>query len=361
MDKTEFIRAETRSRAWAAELTDEQIESFVRLFNEVWGELSEAEIVRRIDKALGGLPAAPDGEPNTPYKKPDNFSMVIANPIRSIFEGKILINDIPQPVKVGKNKKTKEYYTVDVQLFLDQIKEQGVKLPVPEELCLNTMNGIVSILSCQNSFMTPKQVCETFLGRPTDNQSLIAEVDKCMDFFTHLRTSLDWTQHALMKGLPADPTGYIVREEYFFNADRIEAYQYGQKVVGYQLNKLPPFYTYPAAVGQIANFDRALLEAPHTTSRTPIKSGERIAFVKNRMLMRINQMKTNRKANDTKETYKILFDPLYTLAGATSRTQQQRLRESVFVILEAWIDERFIDGYDTETKGKKIYAVKIKV
>lgn len=347
MDKAR-IEEFRRKSPLAAYMTDEEIETIVPLMDRLNGALD------------GQAQAEPDTEPNTPYKKSDIFSMVIANPIRSIFEGKILVNDIPQPVKVGKNRKTKEYYTVDVQLFLDQIKEQGIRLPVPDELCFNTMNGIVSILSEHNSFMTPKQVCEVFLGRPTDNEELINEVDRCMDFFTHLRTSLDWTQHALMKGLPADPTGYIIREEYFFNADRIEVMQYGQKVVGYQLNKLPPFYTYPAAVGQIANFNRRLLEAPHT-SRTPVQSRERIAFIKNRMLMRINQMKTNKAAGDKTETYKIALDPLYVLVGITNRTQQKRLRDDIFKILEAWIDEDYISGYNTESKGKKIHAVKIDI
>ena len=90
----------------------------------------------------------------------------------------------------------------------------------------------------------------------------------------------------------------------------------------------------------------------NTETRQPIKEY---------LLRRIEVMKYARRQKHGNQSNRILLDTLYRETGndGASRTEQNRIREYAYQVLDYWTAAGYISGYTVVTEGKKIRGIDI--
>ena len=354
MDKTEFIRAETRSRSWAQQLTEDQIESFVRLFNEVWGNLSEAEIVRRIDKALGGQ--QPENAQviaeviSQNYTRPNNYLMLTPKAVKTAFDGKTDLTEGGQRLRVSP-KKQKNAYIVPMELYPPEI---GQKIYL-DRTDRQILNGIATMIEHGNGEFTIKQIYEASTGKELKDTRKITDWEERIRRMRQILINIDWTEHARMNGLSMDnPGDYVVSQENFLSLRYVKIRTNGQEREGYQLLDFPPLYRYAKAVEQLQQVEMKYLDLPVSNTDSNLA-------LRDELLERIETMKKPRKKK-LANANNISFDTLYKVAGIPDDAKQkERTRKAVFAMLDAWKQQGLFRDYAQNKSGRQVISVTIEI
>lgn len=218
-------------------------------------------------------------------------------------------------------------------------------------------NGIFTLIENGYTAFTAKQVYEAFAGKTTTSPQIIGHVTRSINKQRTTLITIDWTDHAKMKGLPVDQSrgDYVATEENLLLLQRVRLRCNGQDLDGYSVIAPPILYRYSKQVGQLATIDRKLLDVPVNNTESNI-------ILKNYLLERIDTMKKADKARGKVMTHNIAFETLYNLTGtnAGNGTQTSRIRKAVSVMLDTWKKEGYIKGYTVNKRKQEIISVTIR-
>lgn len=324
--------------------------------------MPEAEAVALVEEAL-----KEEGRNITPgevtdiiqqinFKKPESLLIPTTKVIQKLYDGMTDFTNGIQPVDVG-GKKSKGRYLVPVEIFVSASAEaleiQKYLTPYDRQV----QNGIFTLIENGYTAFTAKQVYEAFAGKTTTSPQIIGHVTRSINKQRTTLITIDWTDHAKMKGLPVDQSrgDYVATEENLLLLQRVRLRCNGQDLDGYSVIAPPILYRYSKQVGQLATIDRKLLDVPVNNTESNI-------ILKNYLLERIDTMKKADKAKGKIMTHNIAFETLYSLTGtnAGNGTQTSRIRKAVSVMLDTWKKEDYIKGYTVNKRKQEIISVTIR-
>ena len=269
-----------------------------------------------------------------------------------------LYNDL-LPVQIGVGTLKKRAISTIVSIDFKKMEKMGVTIGREHRLTpydREVHNAISTLCTTGNEYITPQMVYQVLSGNKKDakmtnkaREEILKSIDKMM--FTEIEidateeVNVGWNKRAKYKG-PLIPS------------ERVEVIRLnGQEVVDcIHLFRNPPLYDYANNKSQIDRVDIKMLNAP--VNNTP----ENIEL-KGFLLRRITSIK-NPHSNLTPV---IRYDALYEYLGVTAsndaalKKRRKEIRDRVREILNFWVQEGFILGYQEEKEGKSISKIKIKV
>lgn len=288
------------------------------------------------------------------FKKPESLLIATPKVIRKLYDGETDFSDGVQPVDISPRKQ-KGKFVVPVELvFVPAVTGEGLQIQkhlTPFDKQVQT--GIFTLIENGYTAFTAKQVYEVFAGKTTTSPQAIGHVTRSINKQRTTLISIDWTEHAKMKGLPVDQQrgDYIATEENLLLLRRVKLRCNGQELDGYSVIEEPILYRYAKQVGQLSTIDRKLLDVPVNNTEVNI-------ILKNELLERIDTM----KKRSGKISNNIAFDTLYKLAGVgEDRKERERIRTAVEKMLKAWKKEGFISGYAMNQEKRKLVSVSVQI
>lgn len=335
----------------------DQILSFFAACDKL-ASMPEAEAIALIEEALkkegGNMTPGEVGDiiQQINFKKPESFLIPTTKVIQKLYDGMTDFTDGVQPVDVG-GKKAQGRYIVPVEIFVSASAEaleiQKYLTPYDRQV----QNGIFTLIENGYTAFTAKQVYEAFAGKTTTSPQIIGHVTRSINKQRTTLISIDWTDHAKMKGLPVDQSrgDYVTTEENLLLLRRVKLRCNGQDLDGFGVIAPPILYRYAKQVGQLSTIDRKLLDVPVNNTESNI-------ILKNYLLERIDTMKKTAK----KISNNIAFETLYTLTGTgTNPVKRNRMRNAVSVMLDTWKDQGYISGYSINKKKQEIISLSIRL
>lgn len=206
-------------------------------------------------------------------------------------------------------------------------------------------DAVVSLYLASNKFISPAMVYRAMTGK-TNSESINADklkeieesIDKCM----FSRLSIDASEEAAMYGYAE-----AVYSGNLLSAEKVSVIMGGHKVVAYKLLIEPLLYRYAKTCKQVTAVDIKLLD-------TPVKKTNDIIVLQGYLLRKVESMKSDRNCGRM-----ILFDDIYKVLNVSKeqRVQTKRIRDSLYSILQYWIDNDYISRYETVMKGKGFYGI----
>lgn len=284
---------------------------------------------------------------NVRHFNPQNFQMLITKVSTRLFDGKTDFTE-ETGVKVGTVKRKPVIVTVQAYVAIDDAILPPGLTPFDGEV----LNGICSIWATGQSIMTSRQIHEAFAGKGTTSPQAISRVTRSINKLRSTILSMDWTEHARIKGLPLEnPDDYITTKDNLLLMKNVNVRMNGFETNAFQLLAEPILYTYGKATGQIVTVDKEYqnLNMESNTEKTVI--------IRNYLLRRIELMKNPR--NKVKSNI-ILFETLFDECGITgSKVEIKRDRDSVFATLDSLKGKGYIKGYTVLKTGQRFDGVAI--
>ena len=215
-------------------------------------------------------------------------------------------------------------------------------------------NVAVSLYVAGNTHITPRMIYETMNGGKRIHKppkQIYKAIMESMRKMMHTAIKIDNSEEAKAYGIQE-----FKFEGYLLPVTLTTAIINGQTVECFKFLAEPPLYTLAKGKKQISQCDIKLLAA--NLSMTP----ENIV-IRDYLLEQILTIQ-NPKANRSNT---ILYDTMYDYLGidarneATLRAKKRDIRDKVKSIIDAWVKENFIKGYDEVLEGRKIVGLYIKV
>ena len=256
---------------------------------------------------------------------------------------------------VGNNKK-KELLTI-VSIDFNEMKKKGVLIPSEKWLThfdREILCAAVSLYEAKNVYITPKMIYQALSGNnkdvkmtPAMRDEIIKSIDKLMGTIIEINASEEvkagWRQEAEYKGALL-PCKRVSKKDIRIN---------GQEVIDcIQLLGSSPLYDYAKGINQISRASIDMLNAP--VNNTP----ENITL-KGYLLRTITSMKSPK----SKLKPVIRYDTIYEYLGIenTDKMAKKRVRDRTKEILNFWVNEGLITGFDEEKEGKTFEKIKIEL
>lgn len=189
---------------------------------------------------------------------------------------------------------------------------------------------------------------------------------KAIEKFRRLRITVDATTEARKRGTVGDTGTFQVNDNYFqIRECQTRMKRGGQVVTAYMVTVEPIMLTYCKMTNQVLTVPAKYLEIKKVKNGKA--STELLAMSMPRqsmtgyILRRIEVMKRDRKAKDSKQRPVILFDSLFKNAGLAEQTKQRAAdnRKFVYKLLDFQTVIGNIKGYEKQTEGQSITGVKI--
>lgn len=199
----------------------------------------------------------------------------------------------------------------------------------------------VATLATKTQIMTDAMIYRVIIGKGdsvvvSSNQK--KRVAESMIRCSGCRVVIDIT--AQMESLQVDPNEESVR----FAGNAINFISIEHKIkrgttTYYKISEMPPFYLLAAKLGKISMIPLRLLDSP-------VSKTDNIIAIQSFLLREIDTM----KRDETKEKV-ISWEIIYQMASqegkGETRQEKQRTRDSIQRILDFWVEEEFIEGYNS--------------
>lgn len=279
------------------------------------------------------------------YKRPQNYVMPTTKVTSQIFEKQK--TDVEYTVVSGRKKSDS---SVQFQVFVGWDEQTDITLP--QNLTAydrEVFNGLCSILESGQSFCTSKQIYEAMAGKASRSPQAEARVTRSMRKLMTTLITLDWTNHAKMKGIELKEGEGVHTEENMIYAQAAFAKINGQKIQGYKIMKEPALLKYAKTVGQITTINRKYLKLDS------INNTENSIVLKNYIIRRIETMKNSR--NNIKNNTIILKTMFNSCNIDGSKAQMKRHRDVVFNILKELQNLNYIKGYTEKKERQSIIGI----
>lgn len=253
-----------------------------------------------------------------------------------------------------------------------RMEPRGASIPVTTRLSLNYMgvditgkerftsfdrevsDALVTLyitlsMNGQEVYFTPKMVWQAMIGRSnarmTENQMKL--VTSSIDKMSFLKVNLDIRQESERFGYDFDAaeiSGNMI------NVEKVRFRISSNETTGYRFLARPILLAYAQPKHQVASVDIRLLD-------TPLNKSEKVIILQGYLLRRIEAMK------GSKLSHTILYDTVYKVLEEQDapRQKKQETRKAAEEILNYWVANKYIHGYEILRKGKKIHGVSIEL
>lgn len=195
----------------------------------------------------------------------------------------------------------------------------------------------------------------------TPSPQQIGAVTKSLDKMRFVRVQIDCSEEMRSRKLSlngARITGGKV-DTYLLALDKLDVKAGGRTVSAYRILQTPVLYDYASMTKQVLTLPAALLVIRDETGARIPNTEQRIV-VRDYLIRRIAAMKGK---NGRKLSRNIVFETLYSEVGDVAATtkQQRNVREYAEMCLSSWTRDKYIRGYKTNRKGRKITGVEIQL
>lgn len=223
----------------------------------------------------------------------------------------------------------------------------------------NVLNAAVSLYIYGNTdkIFTPAMVYRAMVNMTeteTPSKEQIEAVTNSLDKMRFIRVRVDCTEELKRRGASIDgeqiSSGKI--DTYLLMMESVEVTAGGKTMSAYQVMRAPILYEYSNLIGQVLTVPAGLLDIKVNGQR--VRNTEQRIAIKGYLMRRIEGMKgKNALKNDTIsfESYEKDGEHragIYERADAenASRAVKQRIRDYAENVLQYWIDEKYIAGYE---------------
>lgn len=282
--------------------------------------------------------------------RPQNYIMhmdAITNRLASL--------EVQNTLKVGQkgNKPILTTVTLDIP---EHIKiEGGGELASYDK---SIVNAVTSLLESGNTMFSIPMLYHAMTGKqnPTIDDALYDEISSKIERMRRMMLSIDLTEENeahFLTGKQGEQLyiSDVKLEGYILPLTKISGMVNGKKTELYQIIQEPPLYTYSKMRRQLASVRISLLGAPVNNNSTTIP-------LKTYLLQRIEMMK-NTKNNI--ESCNILYSSIYKELDAqdAGKTKKMRIRTYTTAILDYFIHQRYISGYNEYKSGRTIAGINV--
>lgn len=318
--------------------------------------LEQDTLSKAIKKNLQNIPALIAKRPEKYISPTDKISKYIFD----ITKNAPFYEPNGAAVKVGsilrrENGVKKEFpVTTAVSLKLDK-NNSNIKFSnnaMLDPYCRSVYNAIVTLHAAGNTDMTIDMIYRAMKGGTEegemDSPGEVArkKISEAIDLLLRTIMTIDASQE----------TQYYGRTDFQFKGHVLPAQIFTAKVTGVEVKdciKLlaePPLYTYAQRINQINSCDIKIL-------KMPISNTEENVIIRDYVLEQVLDMQNEKSHRNNV----ILYDTLFRYLGLENALKQKKadVRKKVHAILDNWIKEGFIKGYNDVKEGKSISKVKI--
>lgn len=222
------------------------------------------------------------------------------------------------------------------------------------------INGVTSLLESGNPVFSIPMLYHAMTGKqnPTVDEQLFEELSGKLEKMRRLVISIDLSEENQARFI-TDENGeplsveHVMIEGYLLPLNKFSGVINGKKAELFQLIQNPPLYAYSKMKRQLASVPISLLNAPVNNNSTTIP-------LKTYLLQRIELMKNGK--NSIKSNT-ILYDTVYAELGDqnANKTRKMRIRTYVCTILDYFIEQGYLKGYEEYKKGRAIAGVKLEL
>lgn len=222
------------------------------------------------------------------------------------------------------------------------------------------LNGVTSLIESGNNVFSIPMLYQAMTGRknPTVDEGLYDELSSKLEQMRRMMISIDLGQE--LEAHFIDPEDGQLRimddpvlEGYLLPLNKISGYVAGKKAGLYQIIQYPPLYSYSKMRRQLASVPIRLLNAPLNNNSTTIP-------LKTYLLQRVEMMKNE---NNSIKSNSILYSSVYRELGAeeANKTRKMRIRNYTREILEYFVEQKYIKGFEEYKKGRSIEGVQLRL
>lgn len=255
----------------------------------------------------------------------------------------------------------------------DRVKLQGQR-PFTE-FKRTLYNGIVSLFvdGDESHIMTPAMIYRAANGITdgTDpSAGMKAAITRAVNEMRFITAEIDFTDEAKM--YRADIDNCYVKDT-ILDVRELSVSISGKPYTAFYVKQTPLLYEYAQVSKQIASLQPHLLDVRQVPkskagkidmSKEPggrISNNDRRMAVKSYLLRRVYDMQHDRTLSRN-----IIYDKMYEEIAtegerAFTDKEQRNIRDYIPQVLDYWTHQKFIDGYELITAGRKIRGVTIKI
>ncbi len=332
---------------------------------EAWANIILSEAIDAAEKqkpktkrTLKDIPALIAKRPDKYVSSTDKISKAIFGTAKDI-ENSAFYEPEGRNVRIGsifklENGVKKEFpVTTAVTLKLDE-KNNNIKFSsdtMLDPFCRSVHDAIVTLKAAGNNDMTIDMIYRVLKGgikkgeRDSPSEEMREKIREAIKLLFGTVATIDASQE----------TKYYGRIEFQFEGHLLPVKFLRAKVTGVEVECIrlldePPLYTYAKRSNQINSCDIKLL-------RMPISSTEENIIIRNYLLEQILDMKNEKNHRNNV----MLYDTLFRYLGLEDAPKQKKaeVRKKVHAILDNWVKEGFIKGYQDIKEGKSVTKVKI--
>lgn len=315
--------------------------------NDKDSDLCKSEGMRDITNTLEILPEG--------YQKQEYGQFLLATYVREFFKGKETEKVVPV-----RNTKTKETAEVLLKILPREItSSESIQFENPlDEEDREIVNAIHTIWESEARRFTPQNVYEAMTGEKAKNKTTLDNIRKRIDKLEQTKVSI-YLQELFEKVLrkkDIPDNQKIIWESRILSIDKFRwVDEHNKQTIqeGYVFLKEPTLTSVCKMCNyQIARVPMGVLSA--TTKR--VSNTPSTIALKNYLAMRISSMKNDKKVNRD-----ILFDTIFEDNNMSnkSKTEINRLRTTLFTILDVFKEEKYIKNYSVNKKGNKYHSITI--
>lgn len=339
----------------------ESIEGILKTaeLRQKWIDLIETRnraLNRFMKKAEKGRTGNETQEPDT---LPDLVSFVTRSPKQwltpvdkvsnSTFAGKIKENTLTG-VEVTPRNSNKPIYTMVSLDFQDpNITITGKKALTAYDREVH--DAVVTLfIEGGNEYITPRMIYRAMTGNPQAplNPKQQATISESLNKIFYSRLTIDASLEAEAYGFKSFKyQGYLIAGE------KVTATTKGGVVEEvYRILQKPALYSYASIKNQIGRFDIKLLNSP-------VNKNEEMIELQSYLYRRILSMQNGKLSSNI--LYETIYEHLGTEAATPGalRKKKTKIRDQAKVILDYWIEQKFISGYVENKKGTTIISLTI--
>lgn len=294
-------------------------------------------------------------------------------PIADIKEGKFINGPLPEEVKKGRSRlidgiiSTPSGESGEISIADSEISDYS-DLPVETRISLSfnkdESRGVscsrvltnfdrevidaVSTLASNAQIMTAAMIYRVITGKDDSvavSQPQKKRVEESMNRCAECRVVIDITSELKGNGGSSDNESL----QYMGHAINYEAIKH-QKGRGtttyYKINTMPPFYRFAERLGKISVVPLRLLDSP-------VSKTDNIIAIQSYLLREIDSMKRAESKPRTIE-WEIIYQMAIQEGKKESRQENKRTRDTIQKILDFWVTEEFIRGYQSPSRSGTI-------
>ena len=231
-------------------------------------------------------------------------------------------------------------------------------------------NSVITLWEAGNDTITAEMVARAMANKteseyisPQQQGAITKSLDKMRSI--HVLANLSEEMQKRKVTINGEPVTEFVLDSYLLMMEKVKVTAGGVTKTAYQIVKEPVLLKYSKMTGQLLTVKADLMDIKKISkgkiSAVSIANTETRQPIKEYLLRRIEVMKYARRQKHGNQSNRILLDTLYRETGndGASRTEQNRIREYAYQVLDYWTAAGYISGYTVVTEGKKIRGIDI--